>query len=144
VVVAKSNPAVSATPVVAPVLDATTPDAPVHDVPAADQQLRSVVADWARAWADKDVDAHLGFYAPEYAPSGMTRADWVEQRRSRISAPKSIKIQISDLKLEQVGEMATATFRQAYRSDRYQSTVSKTLTFALQDGQWRIVGENSR
>lgn len=144
VVVAKNNPAVPATPVVVPVLDATTPGAPVRDVPAADEQLKSVVADWARAWADKDVDAYLGFYAAEYAPSGMTRADWVEQRRSRISSPKSIKIQISDLKLEQVGEMATATFRQVYRSDRHQSTASKTLTFALQDGQWRIVGENSR
>lgn len=144
VVVAKNNPAVSATAVAVPVLDATSPDAPVRDVPAADKQLKSVVADWARAWADKDVEAYLGFYAPQYAPSGMTRADWVEQRRSRITAPKSIDIKISDLKLEQVGEMATATFRQAYRSDRHQSTVSKTLTFALQDGQWRIVGENSR
>ena len=143
-VVAKNNPAVSATAVAVPVLDASTSDAPVRDVPAADGQLKSVVADWARAWADQDVDAYLGFYAPQYAPSGMTRADWVEQRRSRITVPKSIDIKISDLKLEQVGEMATATFRQAYRSDRHHSTVSKTLTFALQDGQWRIVGESSR
>ena len=144
VVVAKNKPALSATPTVVPALDATAPDTPVPDAAAAGEQLKTVVANWARAWSEKDVNAYLAFYAPEYAPSGITRSDWEAQRRSRITEPKTIEVQISNLKVEQVGAMATATFRQAYRSDRHQSTASKTLTFALQDGQWRIVGENSR
>jgi hypothetical protein len=74
----------------------------------------------------------------------MTRADWEAQRRARITAPKSIDVQISDLKIDQKGDSATATFRQAYRSDRLSSTVSKTLKLAQQNGQWRIVGETSR
>ena len=131
-------------PTVVPALDATAPDSAVRNAPAAGEQLKTIVANWARAWSEKDVNAYLAIYAPEYAPSGITRSDWEEQRRSRISAPKSIEVQISDLKVEQVGEMATATFRQVYRSDRHKSTASKTLTFALQDGKWRIVGENSR
>jgi tetratricopeptide (TPR) repeat protein len=123
----------------APATPAATPVAP-----AASEPLETVIANWARAWSEKDVNAYLAFYAPEYAPSGITRSDWEAQRRSRISAPKSIEVQISELKVGQVGEMATATFRQAYRSDRHKSTTTKTLTFALQDGQWRIVGESSR
>jgi tetratricopeptide (TPR) repeat protein len=131
-VTAKNTPPAPATPAAAPA------------AAAASGSLETVIANWARAWSSKDVDAYLAFYAPEYAPSGITRNDWEAQRRSRISAPKSIEVQISDLKVEQVGEMATATFRQAYRSDRHKSTGSKTLTFALQDGLWRIVGESSR
>ena len=144
VVVAKNKAALSAAPTVVPVLDATAPDTAVADSSAAGEQLKAVVANWARAWSQKDVGAYLAFYASEYAPSGITRSEWEAQRRSRITAPQSIEVQVSDLKVEQVGEMATATFRQAYRSDRHRSTVSKTLTFALQDGQWRIVGESSR
>jgi hypothetical protein len=74
----------------------------------------------------------------------MTRADWEAQRRARITAPKSIEVKISDLKIEQQGDTANATFRQVYRSDRLNSTVSKTLKLALQNGVWRIVGETSR
>jgi hypothetical protein len=53
-------------------------------------------------------------------------------------------VQISDLKVEQQGSTASATFRQAYRSDRHRSTVTKTLKLALQNGEWRIVGESAR
>jgi len=74
----------------------------------------------------------------------MTRADWEAQRRSRITAPQSIEVKISNLKIEQQGDTASASFVQAYRSDRLNSTVSKTLKLALQNGDWRIVGETSR
>lgn len=142
---AAAKPAVAAPVVTAKnTLPAPATPAAAPAAAAASGSLETVIANWARAWSSKDVDAYLAFYAPEYAPSGITRNDWEAQRRSRISAPKSIEVQISDLKVEQVGEMATATFRQAYRSDRHKSTASKTLTFALQDGLWRIVGESSR
>ncbi len=74
----------------------------------------------------------------------MTRADWEAQRRSRITTPKSIEVKISDLKIEQEGDTASASFLQAYRSDRLNSTVSKTLKLSLQNGAWRIVEETSR
>jgi len=74
----------------------------------------------------------------------MTRAAWKAQRRARITAPKHIEVKISDLKIEQQGDTAKATFRQAYRSDRLSSTVAKTLELAQQNGQWRIVGETSQ
>ena len=74
----------------------------------------------------------------------MTRANWEAQRRARITAPKSIEVTISDLKIEQQGETASATFRQVYRSDRLSSTTTKTLKLAQQNGEWRIVGETSK
>jgi len=117
-------------------------DAPAN--PAADAALKSLIADWARAWSSKDVDAYLAFYAPDYAPAGLSRSAWEDQRRSRIAAPKKIEVEISDLKIEQLGDYATARFRQAYRSDRVKSVDNKTLTFARRDEQWRIVSETTR
>jgi tetratricopeptide (TPR) repeat protein len=106
--------------------------------------IEAAVTNWARAWERQDVDAYLAAYAPDYAGEGQSRAAWEAQRRARIKAPSRIEIQISDLDVAQQGSTATATFRQAYRSDRLNSTVTKTLKLALQNGQWRIVDETSR
>lgn len=111
---------------------------------AANAGIEAAVTRWAQAWSARDVDAYLAAYAGSYAPAGMTRTSWEAQRRARITAPKEIDVQISDLKIEQQGDAASASFRQAYRSDRLTSTVTKTLKFALQGGAWRIVSETSR
>ena len=111
---------------------------------AAAPGVEAAVAAWAQAWSNRDADAYLAAYADDFSGAGMTRAAWKAQRRARITAPKHIEVKISDLKIEQQGDTAKATFRQAYRSDRLSSTVAKTLELAQQNGQWRIVGETSQ
>lgn len=117
--------------------------APVQATPAS-ADIESAIANWAQAWSQRDVDAYLAAYASDFAASGMTRADWEAQRRARITAPKSIEVKFSDLKIDQQGDSASATFRQVYRSDRLSSTATKTLKLTLQNGVWRIVGETSQ
>ena len=118
--------------------------APAPAAAAANQAVEAAVDRWARAWAARDVDAYLAAYASDYAADGLSRDAWVAQRRARITAPPRIEIELSDMKVTQQGNTASATFRQAYRSDRHRSTVIKTLTLALQNGEWRIVGETTR
>jgi ketosteroid isomerase-like protein len=117
--------------------------APVQATPAS-ADIENAIANWAQAWSQRDVNAYLAAYASDFAASGMTRADWEAQRRARITAPKSIDVKISDLKIDQQGDTASATFRQVYRSDRLSSTATKTLKLTLQNGVWRIVGETSQ
>lgn len=136
-------------PAAKPVATASKPAAPVPAVtkPAAAKPAASVetaITRWAEAWARRDVDAYLAAYAADFSTAGLTRADWEAQRRARIEAPTTISVDISNLKVEEQGNAATATFRQVYRSDRLSSTVTKTLKLALVDGQWRIVSETSR
>lgn len=111
---------------------------------AASTGVESAIASWAQAWSKRDVDAYLAAYASDFAGSGMTRSSWEAQRRARVGGPKHIDVQVSDLKVDQQGDTASATFRQAYRSDRLSSTVTKTLELALKNGEWRIVGETTR
>jgi tetratricopeptide (TPR) repeat protein len=106
--------------------------------------IKTAITRWAQAWSARDVDAYLAAYASDFTADGMPRGKWEEQRRARITEPKTIEVKISDLKIRQQGDTASATFRQAYRSDRHHSTVTKTLGLALQDGQWRIVKETAR
>jgi len=127
----------------APVKTAATNTAPVNSAPA-DTRIEAAITRWAQAWSARDVDAYLAAYAGDFTAEGLSRSKWEAQRRARITAPKSIDVKISDLKIAQQGDTASATFRQAYRSDRLSSTVSKTLTLALKNGEWRIVDETSK
>ena len=137
---AKPVIAVASKPVAQPV--ATNP-APAKPAPA-NAGVEAAITRWSQAWSKRDVDTYLAAYAGDFSADGKTRAAWEAQRRARITAPKSIDVQISDLKIEQQGDVASAVFRQAYRSDRLSSTVTKTLKLALQNGQWRIVDETAK
>lgn len=106
--------------------------------------IEAAVADWAKAWSNQDVATYLAAYASDFHPAGMSRAQWEAQRRSRIAAPRSVDVQISDLRIERQGDAARANFRQSYRSDRLSATVDKTLELAHLNGRWRIVDEISR
>ncbi len=126
---------------------AATEPAPVKPAPTpapANNGLEAAIASWAQAWSKRDVNAYLAAYASDFASSGMTRSGWEAQRRDRITAPKNIDVQISNLKIDQQGDTASATFRQAYRSNLLNSTVTKTLKLALRNGQWLITSETSQ
>ncbi len=138
-VAAAATPAAPAPKPAAPPVEPRT-TAPA--VPAAD--VEAAIAQWAQAWSRRDADAYLAAYASDYSADGLSRTVWEAQRRARIAAPKRIEVKLSDIKVERQGDSASATFRQAYRSDRLSSTVTKTLKLALQNGQWRIVDETSR
>lgn len=144
----------AAKPVAKPVAAEPTPIKPASIKPAptksspvipatANKDVEAAVMRWAQAWSARNVDAYLAAYASNFATGGLTHPDWEAQRRARITAPTTIDVKISNLAVEQQGDTASATFSQTYRSDRHQSTVKKTLKLALQNGQWRIIGETS-
>ena len=144
---AEAKPA--STPAKTTAKPATAEPAPAKPAPAASatqsaNAVEAAVNRWAQAWSARDVKAYLAAYADDYAADGMTRSNWEAQRRSRVGGPKFIEVQLSDLSIDQQGDTAFATFNQAYRSDRFSSTVTKTLKLALQNGQWRIVDETSK
>ena len=139
----KPAAAVAPKPVATVAKAAAAEPAPANPA-ATNPDVEAAITRWAQAWSRRDVDGYLAAYASDFTAEGMTRANWVAQRRARIAEPQRIEVQISDLKVEQQGDSARATFRQAYRSDRLNSTVTKTLDLALQNNEWRIVGETSR
>lgn len=108
------------------------------------QVITNNINNWARAWSSKDVDGYLSFYAPDYSSPELTRAAWVEQRKERISTPRSIKVDVINLEVIIHGdEHAQAVFMQRYASDTYSDSVNKTLLFRKLNDRWLIVQEKS-
>jgi cytochrome c-type biogenesis protein CcmH/NrfG len=134
--------AVAVAPVVAP-----TPAAKPAVVPAPDASAEIIQATskWAAAWSAKNVKEYLGFYAAEFkTPNGETRKAWEKIRHDRITKPKSIKVGISNTKVELADDShASVTFRQNYNASHFKSVNNKTLNWVKTSAGWQIVEERS-
>ena len=118
------------------------PQRPAPNQPT-DESVRAFVTRWAEAWSDQRVDDYLALYASNFrAPAGTRRREWAAQRRQRISAPRSISVQVEQLEVISVASrVAVATFVQVYRSDTFEDRVPKLLDLVREAGEWRILEE---
>lgn len=106
--------------------------------------LRARLAQWQQDWQSRDADRFLEHYAPEFL-QGNGRG-WADSKRRNIENKDWIKVDVRDASLfiYPGGEMAYATFTQAYASDRLSSTSIKQLYWKQHAGDWRIVLEKTQ
>lgn len=152
------KPAAPATPAAKPAAPVVTPPASASatasaasaataSVPADTQASKAVetaVLAWAKAWSNKNMEAYLKAYSPDFAPAGkQTRAAWQKERRDRIVGKKSISVTLSDLDIRVDGEQAVASFRQAYKADSLSVASQKTLNLKKSAHTWLITREST-
>lgn len=108
-------------------------------------RIEAFVRAWAAAWAGQRVNDYLGFYAPDFAPAGgMSRGDWVAQRRRRLTNPKWIKVTVGDIEQESLASnRVRVTFPQTYEADHFSDEIVKTLVLVWLDDSWRIASEKA-
>lgn len=124
--------------------DTTAPTKPTAISTGSADPVEFVQA-WAKAWANKDIDAYLAHYSPDFSPSGMSYADWGAQRRERIGKAERISVILSNISTQRISSnRATVQFKQAYESGKLKNNSSKTLELELADGKWRILRESGR
>lgn len=112
--------------------------ADVGDAAAINDMLNA----WAAAWAAKDVEAYLGFYASTFEHGKKSRESWEKQRRARLSQPATIAVNLSDIQIDLQSEaLATVKFKQDYSSSRYKDSGMKILTLSKAGGAWKIQSE---
>ena len=128
-------------PASAPV-EAATAAEPGVDATAINASLTA----WAKAWSSKNVDGYLALYAPDFAPEGgLTRANWEQQRRERISRPSRIAVRALSPEISRIGaDRVRVNFVQDYQSDSFSDQVNKTLELRATDAGWKIVREYIR
>ncbi|HDQ40717.1 MAG TPA: tetratricopeptide repeat protein [Desulfonatronum sp.] len=107
------------------------------------QQMKSLLHEWAKAWANQDVSAYLSFYSSSFVPErGLSRQAWQEQRKTRVAAPPFINITLSEVTVtRQSQDLVQVHFSQHYRSNVINDQVRKEILFKKDNGQWRIIRE---
>lgn len=109
-------------------------------------QIEQAIQEWVKAWENQDINTYLGHYASEFSPGkkGLSRTDWVEQRKYRLNKPSKIELSLSDIEFAgMTNNVALVIFRQHYQSDSYSDEIVKSLKFINQDNAWKIVSENT-
>ena len=108
----------------------------------AQREVSEAIASWAAAWSRKDVAGYLAAYAKDFdVPRGRSRRQWEAERRARIVGKTRIEVTIEALEITVDGNIATARFRQHYRSNRLTETGNKTLTLVKTNQKWLIQQE---
>ncbi|MDP2694547.1 MAG: outer membrane protein assembly factor BamE [Gallionella sp.] len=135
-----SQPVQAAPAIVQPPVAIAQPQ-PVAKADPSTDVLKSVQA-WSAAWSAKNVSGYLAAYTPDYKPQGMSRKAWEKQRLERISKPKAIEVELSEISASMQGDShASVTFTQRYRSDLYRDSTRKTLQLEKVGDAWLIVSE---
>lgn len=129
----KAEPAKTVEPAKAPV-DTTADD---------ERSVNDAVSNWANAWSNQDVNKYLASYANNFkTPKGESRKAWEQQRRERISAPKSISVELSNQNVTIVdNNNAKVTFKQSYKGAGNAIRTDKTLLLKKENGNWLIEQE---
>lgn len=108
-------------------------------------EIKDFLRQWVRAWGNGDIETYLSLYTSLRSPrDDLTRSQWVQHRRDRISPDKDIEI---NLKLESMGledsGIFDVIFVQEYRSNDYRDQVRKRLFLVRENGQLRIWKEET-
>jgi hypothetical protein len=95
---------------------------------------------WAAAWAAKDLNAYLAFYAPDFVPvNGMGTDEWRRLRGERLSRPGGIKVTVGNpVVTMEGGQRATVRFVQDYESPAYRDKTVKELDWSRHSDRWLI------
>ncbi|MEJ2761817.1 MAG: tetratricopeptide repeat protein [Gammaproteobacteria bacterium] len=108
--------------------------------------IKDTITGWVHAWTSQDVSGYLSYYSKDFRPpDNQTLKQWKKDRNQHLTAPKYIRISVSDVNVKPLGaEHAQATFTQEYQSDTYSDRVTKLLLFAREGKSWRIVQEATK
>ena len=100
---------------------------------------------WAQAWSNQDADDYLTFYGEKFIPpAGKKRADWEDQRRTRLTTPKDILISLDDFQLiPQKNNRVQIKVVQKYQSDLMTDQFLKVFDLQKTEKSWEILRERS-
>ncbi len=111
-----------------------------------EDDLRETIDLWGAAWSEQNVTQYLANYSADFkTPNGQSRRQWETLRRSRLTRPRYINIDIDYQRFEFVEtNVVDAFFRQSYRSNTYSDLTDKVLRMRKEGSDWKILIERSR
>ena len=107
--------------------------------------VSKAIKNWANAWSNKDMKAYFAAYTSSFAPSGMSRKAWENERQQRIGKRGGkISVTVEEPTISIDGDEAKARFRQHYKAPGLNSSSTKTLIFVRSGSKWLIKEEIAR
>ena len=104
--------------------------------------IRTGLKSWVNAWQSRNVPLYLSFYSKDFKDHKRSRPKWEAYRRQSLNNSSNISIKITDIKTQASNNMVIrVTFIQRFKSDTTSDIGMKELTWAKEDGNWKIIKE---
>lgn len=114
------------------------------DKTSQEQEIENTVSAWATAWSNQDVSSYIASYIEGYSPEGKTHSAWAKLRKSKLTRPKSINVELSQIQTQVLDEnTARVEFVQSYQSNTYKDKVLKELSLQKHNQKWLISWEKT-
>jgi murein L,D-transpeptidase YafK len=109
------------------------------------KQVDAFLSKWRSSWQSKDLDKYMSFYSADFHSGNMNTKQWRNYKKGHFASSKKIKVEISDLTVEQPSHtMVKVTFKQHYSSGSVSDTGLKTMTLTGCPGSYKIKDESWR
>jgi hypothetical protein len=106
------------------------------------EAVKLVIQNWAHFWTQKDIKNYFLAYAPNFEPpGGLSRAQWLIERKQRIMSKKKIHVGVSNFQIGINGNKAEINLLQIYESKNLKESSRKSLELTQQSGRWLITRE---
>lgn len=109
-----------------------------------EDQAYAAIMSWAGVWSRQDVTGYIASYVDGYSPPGKSHAQWVRDRRVRLTRPAFIKVDLSNFEYFILDSTHIAVhFKQKYARKNYHDQEQKELILVRQGDGWKIEKESS-
>ena len=104
-------------------------------------EIIDFVEKWRKSWAQKDMKTYMSCYSNNFRSSGLNKTGWRQKKTYLSQKYQYIQVGIDNIVVERTNKKAKVSFFQKYKSDRYQTSGTKTLQLVMEDGKWMIEKE---
>lgn len=106
------------------------------------EDIRNFIYSWEKAWEKGDLKTYISCYDKNFRSQGMDLKAWKSHKRELNQKYRSLKIDIDDLKIEQVSNhIANVSFLQKYRANGYNDFGLKKIVLVRKGKHWKIKKE---
>ena len=105
------------------------------------REIQRFTEKWKTGWEEKDIKTYIDSYSKRFRANGMDFTGWKKYKERLNSQNKNIHISMSDMKILRHDSNVVVSFIQQYKNNRLTSTGIKRLYLAMEDGGWKIIGE---
>lgn len=118
---------------------------PVVVIKNLDEEIKRVLADWAKAWSSKDFNKYINFYSVKFKSKKFkSKNSWTKYRKPRVNKKGAIKVSIMKERIQLISDqLAEVTFIQKYKSKNLRLTTSKRMKLEKKEGDWKIIFEGT-
>lgn len=106
-----------------------------------DANIKKFIADWSRAWSNKDIKMYSKSYSSKFYSDGMNKKQWISHKKRLNKKYRYISVEVENIKVQTDGEYMVAEFLQKYKSSGFSATGVKTLILKQEKDSWKIFKE---